>query len=172
MPASQNHHLHPLGWESDPEEERYKISTLDYLSVCSYNNYALFCRLDDAAGTFVVDILKAGLERTPSQARHLCGTIEKDRNGGHSFTKRRDSTARFVVQWLNSDPEYPSIDEIEEAHFSATKLGDLNTWSVPPMTYSEKPEAHQTRAPPLQPTRRISCAAAWCLSCTTTTRTT
>ncbi|KAL4984124.1 hypothetical protein BDW68DRAFT_190741 [Aspergillus falconensis] len=107
MPASQTHHLHPLGWESDPEEERYKISTLDYLSVCSYNNYALFCRLDDAAGTFVVDILKAGLERT-----------------------LRDSTARLVVQWLNSDPEYPSIDEIEEAHFSATKLGDLNTWSA------------------------------------------
>ncbi|KAL6231867.1 hypothetical protein BDW75DRAFT_243510 [Aspergillus navahoensis] len=33
--------------------------------------------------------------------------------------KKRDSTVRFVMQWLNSDPEYLSIDEIEEAHFSA-----------------------------------------------------
>ena len=40
--------LHPLGWENGPEEERFKISTLDYLAAMTYNNYALFFKLDDA----------------------------------------------------------------------------------------------------------------------------
>ncbi|KAL4751039.1 hypothetical protein BDW72DRAFT_203408 [Aspergillus terricola var. indicus] len=147
MPSEQVHHIHPLGWETDPQEERFKISTLDYLSVQSYNSYALFFRLDDERKPKTVEILKAGLERTLSQTRHLCGTIEKDPEGGHSYVKK-ESTVKFVVQWLDKDGEqYPSIDEIEQAHFSAAKLGDLNTWSVPPMTYGEKPEASPDSSP-------------------------
>ncbi|KAL4770590.1 transferase [Aspergillus nidulans var. acristatus] len=148
MPSEQTYHLRPLGWETDPQEERFKISTLDYLSVQSYNNYALFFRLDDEQKPTAVEILKAGLERTLSQNRHLCGTIETDPEGGHSYVKKKESTVKFVVQWLDKDGEqYPSIDEIEHAHFSAVKLGDLNTWSVPPMTYGEKPEANPDSSP-------------------------
>lgn len=47
MPKVQELQLHPLGWENDPEEERFKLSTLDYLSAMTYNNYALFFKLDD-----------------------------------------------------------------------------------------------------------------------------
>ncbi|KAL4926740.1 uncharacterized protein BDV17DRAFT_299639 [Aspergillus undulatus] len=148
MPAEQVYHLHPFGWEDDPEEERFKVSTLDYLSVQSYNNYALFFRLADADKPRVVEVLKQGLERTLSQVRHICGTIEKDEAGGHSFVKKKDSTVKLVVQWLDSgSAAYPSIDEIEQSHFSAVKLGDLNLWSVPPMTYGEKPEASPDVSP-------------------------
>jgi hypothetical protein len=57
--------------------------------VRSYNNYGIFFRLTDADKVPVVDVLKAGLERTLSQARHLCGTIEKDAEGERSFVKKR-----------------------------------------------------------------------------------
>ena len=47
MPKVQELQLHSLGWENDWEEERFKLSTLDYLSAMTYNNYALFFKLDD-----------------------------------------------------------------------------------------------------------------------------
>jgi hypothetical protein len=146
MPEHQVYHVHPLGWEDDPEEERFKVTTLDYLSVQAYNNYALFFRLADEDKRNAAEVLKAGLERTLSQVRHLCGTIEEDTAGDHSFCKKRDSTVHFIVQSLEPE-EYPSLDEIEQSHFSAIKLGDLNIWSVPPMTYGEKPEANPDNSP-------------------------
>ncbi|KAJ4152359.1 hypothetical protein NW754_004152 [Fusarium falciforme] len=148
MPRQQVYYLHPFGWENDPDEERFPVSTLDYLTACTYNNYALFFRLDDADKPRAVEVLKAGLERTLSQSRHYCGTIEKDPGGGHSFVKKKDSTVRFVVQWLDSPHhDYPSFDEIEKKHFNAVALGDLELWSVPPMTYGEKPEADPNNHP-------------------------
>ncbi|KAI1661084.1 transferase [Daldinia decipiens] len=148
MVQQQVFHLHPHGWEDDPEEERYKVSTLDYLSGLRYNNYALFFRLDDDAKRRVASILKEGLERTISQARHVCGTIEKDSEGGHSFVKKRDSTVQFVVQWLDSSADnYPSFDDLYDSHFSTTTLGPLETWSVYPMTAGDKPEAHPDNSP-------------------------
>ncbi|OQE34825.1 hypothetical protein PENCOP_c015G02132 [Penicillium coprophilum] len=150
MPKQEVVHLHPFGWENDPEEERFKVSTLDYLTACTYNNYALFFRVDDADKARVVDVLKTGLERTLSQVRHICGTIEKDPSGGHSFVKKKNSTVQFVVQWLDSpedSDDYPSFDEVAEKNFCTSALGDLKRWSVPPMTYGEKPEAHPDNSP-------------------------
>ncbi|EOO00907.1 putative acyl transferase protein [Phaeoacremonium minimum UCRPA7] len=155
MPKQEIFHLHPLGWEQDPEEERFKFSTLDYLPACVYNNYVLFFRLDDGNKSNMVALLKAGLERTLSQVRHLCGTVEKDAaTGSHSFVKRRDGTIQFHVQWLDSPQEdlgnnqtYPSFDELESQNFSSTVLGDLGLWSVPPMTHGIKPEAHIDNSP-------------------------
>ncbi|KAF5861865.1 hypothetical protein ETB97_012416 [Aspergillus alliaceus] len=148
MPKQELFPLHPSGWENDPDEERFKVSTLDYLAACTYNNYALFFKLDDTEKGKAVGVLKAGLERTLSQARHLCGSIEKDPTGGHSFVKKKDSTVQFFVQWLDSPgEEYPSLETIQQSHFSATTLGDLNLWSVAPMTYGEKPEAHPNNSP-------------------------
>jgi hypothetical protein len=99
MAKQDVYHIHPSGWEGDPDEERFKVSTLDYLTVCTYNNYALFFRLEDVKKSRVAEVLIAGLERTLSQARHLCGIIEKDPEGGHSFVKKKDSTVRLFVQW-------------------------------------------------------------------------
>ncbi|RYP69111.1 hypothetical protein DL771_006265 [Monosporascus sp. 5C6A] len=148
MPKQEIFNLHPFGWENDPETERFKLSTLDYLTVCTYNNYAIFFKLGDADKPKAAAILKEGLERTLSQIRHLCGTIEKDPEGGYAFTKKKDSTVQFIVQWLDSpEDNYPSIEDIHKANFGAPVLGDLNLWSVPPMTYGEKPEAHIDGSP-------------------------
>ncbi|KAH8689593.1 transferase [Talaromyces proteolyticus] len=150
MPKKEVLHIHPFGWETDPEEERYKVTTLDYLTACTYTHYTIFFRLDDADKPKAIDVLKAGLERTLSQTRHLCGTIEKDPAGGHSFVKKKDGTVQFVVQWLDAPEDkssYPSIDDLEEAHFRSTRLGNLDLWSIPPMAYGEKEEAHPDNSP-------------------------
>lgn len=146
MAPKQNvFHLHPYGWENDPERETFALSTLDYLSAMSYNHYALYFRMDDTMKLKAVEIMKESLARTISQARHLCCTIEKDGTGtSYSFVKKKDSTVRLFVQWLDAPEDadkYPSIDDIEKANFSAKSLGDLKLWSVEPMTYGEKPEA-------------------------------
>lgn len=142
MPDEQVFQLRPSGWEEDPDEERFKVSTLDYLTACTYNNYALFFRIKSTDTERIIEVLKAGLERTLSQTRHLCGTIERDPEGGHSFVKRKNGTVKFVVQRLDLEGEtYPSFDDIEKANFRTATLGDLNIWSVSPMTYGEKPEA-------------------------------
>ncbi|KAK2066050.1 hypothetical protein LY76DRAFT_652035 [Colletotrichum caudatum] len=150
MPKEEFYDLHPLGWESDPEVERFRLSTLDYLTLISYNQYALFFRLEDTEKPRVVEVLTAGLERTLAQVRHLNGRIEKDSRGGYSFTKRKDDTVRFVVQWLD-DPKdagkYPSFDDIERAHFTALSLGDPGLWAVEPMTFGYKPEADLDQNP-------------------------
>ncbi|KAL2686852.1 hypothetical protein Neosp_004394 [[Neocosmospora] mangrovei] len=148
MPNVEEFQLHPLGWENDPEEERFKISTLDYLSAMTYNNYTLFFKLDDAEKNKVEAVLKEGLERTLSQTRHLVGIIEKDEEGGHSFVKRKDSTVKFVVQHLDSPEDgFRSFAEIEKAHFVSPLLGDINVLSNAPMTYGEKPEADPDNNP-------------------------
>ncbi|KAK1702852.1 transferase family-domain-containing protein [Colletotrichum lupini] len=150
MPKEEVYDLHPHGWENDPEVERFRVSTLDYLTCQTYNHYAVFFRLDDAAKPRVIEVLKAGLERTLAQVRQLNGRIEKDPWGDYSFTKKKDSTVRFVVQWLDAPEDadkYPSFDDIEKANFSAVSLGDLRLWAVSPMTYGERPEATPEHSP-------------------------
>ncbi|KAJ5987964.1 hypothetical protein N7481_003174 [Penicillium waksmanii] len=150
MPRQETLHLHPLGWENDLEEERFKVSTLDYLTGLTYCNFAIFFRLKDGDKEKAVDVLKAALERTLSQARILCGTIEKDQSGGHSFVKKKESTVRFIVQWLDAPEDsdsYPSFDDIAQQNFCSTSLPDFNEWSIPPMTYGDKPEAHPDLSP-------------------------
>ena len=150
MPRQDTYHLRPLGWEKDPEEERFKVSTLDYLTACTFNQYAVYFRLNETIKETAAVILRVGLERTLSQARHYVGTIEKDPEGGHSFVKKKDSTVRFIVQWLDTPEDsakYPSLDDFEQANFCSVTLGDLDLWSVPPMTYGEKPEAHSDNRP-------------------------
>ncbi|KAK4109019.1 hypothetical protein N656DRAFT_783689 [Canariomyces notabilis] len=39
------------------------------------------------------------------------------------------------------------MEDIERTNYSAVTLGDLDTWSVPPMTYGEKAEAHPDNRP-------------------------
>ncbi|KAJ0314153.1 hypothetical protein Brms1b_007117 [Colletotrichum noveboracense] len=128
MPRVEEFQLHPSGWENDPDEERFKLSTLDYLQVAH--------------------ILKKGLERTLSQTRHLVGTIEKDEDGHHSIVKRKSSTVKLVVQCLELPADvFPSFSDIEKTHFLSAKLGDINILSNAPMTYGEKPEAHPDNRP-------------------------
>ncbi|XHG06608.1 hypothetical protein AWENTII_009795 [Aspergillus wentii] len=148
MPQKETFHLHPSGWENDPAEERFKLGTLDYITYCTYSNYAVFFRMEDEEKNHAIQVLKGGLERTLSQARHLCGSIEKDPAGGYCFSKKRDSTVQFVVQRLDAPGEdHPSFSEIESGHFRTSTLGDLNLWCVSPMTFGVKPEARPENSP-------------------------
>ncbi|KAF1848165.1 uncharacterized protein K460DRAFT_308124 [Cucurbitaria berberidis CBS 394.84] len=148
MPSVDEFQLHPLGWENDPKEERFKLSTLDYLSTTTYNNMAFFFKLNDTEKTKTTAILKEGLERTLSQVRHLVGTIESDNDGHHSIVRKRSSTVQFVVQHLDSlEDKFPSFAEIAEAHFLSPILGDINVLSNSPMTAGNKPEAHPDNSP-------------------------
>jgi len=136
-------HLRPFGWEQD-SEERYKLSTLDYLPGRVYVSYAIFFKIeDDSEKPKVAELLIQGLERTLSQTRHLCGTIEKDPDGGHSFVKKRDSTVQLVTKWMDQTEHkgiYPTFSDLETANFVSKALGDISDYSVSPMTYGEKPE--------------------------------
>lgn len=99
--------------------------------MCAYNHYAIFFRVDDAAEGKAVTFLRSGLERTLSQARYMCGTIERDAEGGHSFVEKQDSAVRLVIQKLDSsDERHPSLEDVEKAHFTAHALGDLDIWST------------------------------------------
>lgn len=88
------------------------------------------------------------MERTLSQTRQLVGTIEQDEDGHHSIVRKKDSTVKFVVQYLDSPEDgFPSLNDIEKSHFVATTLGDIRVLSNAPMTYGEKPEAHPNCSP-------------------------
>ncbi|OJJ04313.1 hypothetical protein ASPVEDRAFT_136175 [Aspergillus versicolor CBS 583.65] len=152
MVKQEIYKLRPTGWESDPEDEYFKLSTLDYCVGQVYTNYALFFKLPDIEKPQIIPVLKNGLEVTLSQCRQLCGVLEEhpDGTGGLCFHKKKESTVEFHVQWLDGPEDeglYPSFKELEERHFVSQALGDVNTWSVPPMTYGEKPEAQPESHP-------------------------
>ncbi|KAJ5759290.1 Transferase [Penicillium odoratum] len=101
---------------------RSKLSTLE----STYNYYALFFRLE--------------MSTKPSGC-----IIEKESVGGHWFFKKKNSTGRFVAQWLDSGDDsgkYPSFKGITKASFCNSALDDLDLWVEPPMAYGEKPDAH------------------------------
>lgn len=82
------------------------------------------------ACTFPTDLATA-----KSQARYFLGRIDKDGEDGYSFVKKKDTTAKLVVQHLDSLNErglYPSLDDLERAHFGCNALGDLTEWSPDP----------------------------------------
>lgn len=64
MAKQETYELDPLGWETDPAEERFRLSTIDLTPNCAYNHYVLFFRLEDERTAEVAEVLKKGLERT------------------------------------------------------------------------------------------------------------
>ncbi|KAL6704173.1 hypothetical protein ACN47E_008733 [Coniothyrium glycines] len=148
MTRVQDIQLHPWDWENDPEEERYKLSTFDFLSTTTYTNTAVFFRVADSQKARAAEILKIGLARTFNQVRHLVGTIEKDDDGYYCIVRKKESTVRFVIQHLDYPGDtFPSFDEIAKAHFLSPILGDINVLSNSPMTCGNKPEAHPDNSP-------------------------
>lgn len=47
MPEAEEFNLHPFGWEDGPDEERFKLCALDYLSTITYTNSVIFFKLSD-----------------------------------------------------------------------------------------------------------------------------
>lgn len=152
MPKLEHHELLPLGFKHDPEEERFPLSTLDYLCACVYVSFAVFFKIDDdSLKPEIAEVLKKGLEVTISQTRHLCGTIERNEDGSHSFVKKKESTVQYVVQYADGPEDaavFPTFAQLEAQHFVTNSLGDnIDAYSVAPMTYGEKPEAQLDNHP-------------------------
>jgi hypothetical protein len=130
MPRTELYQLRPLGWETDPEEESIRFSSLDYLAACTFNSYALFFKLKDEERSTAVTILKEGLERTLAQCRQLVGTVEKnEHDDDHSFVKKRNSTVKFVVKYFEPEDAAPSMSDLEKAHFVSSGF-DTNSFVV------------------------------------------
>jgi hypothetical protein len=147
MPRTELYQLRPLGWETDPEEERIRFSSLDYLAACTFNSYALFFKLKDEERSTAVAVLKEGLERTLAQCRQLVGTIEKnEHDDDHSFVRKRDSTVKFVVKYFEPEDAVPSMSDLEKAHFASSGF-DTNRFVVDGMAYGEKPECLPSAKP-------------------------
>lgn len=75
-------HLRPTGWDLDPDDERFKLSTLDYMLPQVFSPHALFFRLSDGEKPKALAVLTEGLEVTLSQCRQLCGFLEEYPEGG------------------------------------------------------------------------------------------
>lgn len=97
MPRLEILELHPDGWETDPTDEIFKLSTLDYCVGQVYTNWALFFKLLDEKKPQAVEILKRGLEITLSQCRQLCGNLKEHPDSGLCLHKRQDDTIQFHV---------------------------------------------------------------------------
>jgi hypothetical protein len=54
MRRIQEFQLHPFGWDNDPEEERFKLSTIDYLTTTTYLPMTVFFRLEEAEKPLVL----------------------------------------------------------------------------------------------------------------------
>lgn len=144
----EEYQLRPLGWENDPEEERLRFSSLDYLAACTYNSYAIFFKLDDEERPKAVATLREGLEHTLAQCRQLVGNIEKNPdNDDHSFVKKRDTSVKFVVKYFDNGDNVPSMAELEKAHFTSLSLGDTSRFIIDGMAYGEKSECHPNANP-------------------------
>lgn len=105
---------------------------------------------DDFLKPNIAEALKLGLEKTLSQTRHLCGTIERNTDGTHSFVKR-ETAVQYVVQCADGPEDaesFPSFSDLESQHFVARALGNkIDAFSVAPMTYGVKPEAQLDNHP-------------------------
>ncbi|KAK3370517.1 hypothetical protein B0H63DRAFT_402672 [Podospora didyma] len=148
MSKTEEYQLRPHGWENDPEEERIRFSSLDYLAASTYNSYALFFKLDDDEKSKAVEVLKEGLSKTLAQCRQLVGIIEKNPdNDDHSFVKKRDTSIKLIVKTFDANDDFPSFQDIEKAHFASSCLGDVSRLVVEGMSYEEKPESLTSARP-------------------------
>ncbi|KAK9416077.1 hypothetical protein SUNI508_09850 [Seiridium unicorne] len=129
--------LRPLGYETQPEVEEFPLSTLDHLSVCTYNHYAFVFKLDVSTNrAAIASVLQRGLEATLGQCRHMVGTIEKNEAEDYSIIKKRSSTVPFVVKWLDGpDTKSKSFEEMEKLHFNGEAFGDKASLGIEGMTY-------------------------------------
>lgn len=58
MAGVKEYALRSWGWENDPEEERFPMSTLDYLTTTTWANMALFFEVEDERKKSVTGHLK------------------------------------------------------------------------------------------------------------------
>ncbi|RSM19443.1 hypothetical protein CDV31_001603 [Fusarium ambrosium] len=116
--------LHPSGWRSAPESERYPLSLMGHIMPKIYVAVSeVFALPDDANIEATVRNMTAGLEFTLSQFPILSGVLEMNAATGTMWVARkRDSTASLHVKHMLGEEEFPSYKELAEKHFPASVL--------------------------------------------------
>jgi hypothetical protein len=107
--------VHPAGWESGPEIERYPLSLMGHFMPKIYVLIAEVFALPDKADTeAITKNMTAGLEFTLSQFPVLAGVLDVDEASGRMWvTKKRNSTVSLHVKHMPDEGEFPSYEELE-----------------------------------------------------------
>ncbi|RKK96237.1 hypothetical protein BFJ68_g14499 [Fusarium oxysporum] len=116
--------IHPTGWKSGPESERYPLSLMGHIMPKVYVLVAEVFALPDLTDNDVtVQNMTAGLEFATSQFPILAGVLEMDTATGRMWVARqRDSTVSLHVKYMLREGEFPSYKELAEKEFPASSL--------------------------------------------------
>lgn len=132
--STQVHHIRPSSFEA-LSEETFKFTSNDYLpSPAIWVPVVLHFAVPNGEQKAVAEQLRAGLESTLAQCRHLTGTIEDAGNGDYCMVARKDSSVQFIEHVFDSS-EVSSHEELAACNFATSKLGNLSRWSVKGMVY-------------------------------------
>ncbi|KAF2723079.1 hypothetical protein K431DRAFT_302015 [Polychaeton citri CBS 116435] len=128
MGSNEVYQIRPSGYPNLPEEI-CRLSTNDYLpDPIVFVPICLYFEVCDAKRKATVELLRAGLEETLGQCRHLAGTIEKTENSDYYILSKKESTVTFNINWLTDrahGPQFPSFEDLKASDFTTSKLGDI-----------------------------------------------
>ncbi|KAJ3456556.1 hypothetical protein MRS44_016579 [Fusarium solani] len=132
-PSPVEFRLHPTGWRSAPESERYPLSLMGHIMPKVYVAVAeAFAFPDDINIEATVRNMTAGLEFTLSQFPILSGVLEMNVATGTMWVARkRDSTASLHVKHMLGEDEFPSYKELAEKHPTPPRVCHSKIASLP-----------------------------------------
>jgi hypothetical protein len=109
-------HVHPSGWESDPQSEEFPLEPMGHFMPKIYVLVAEVFSLPEGADTkAIAESMTVGLESTLSQFPILTGVLKMDADDGRMrVAKKRESTLSMYVKYMLRDNEFPSYKELEE----------------------------------------------------------
>ncbi|KAF1944038.1 hypothetical protein EJ02DRAFT_399503 [Clathrospora elynae] len=119
-------HIHPTGWEANPESEIFPISLLGVIMPKIYVLITeVFSLPDNADVDAITKSMVAGLEFSLSQAQNriLTGTLQTDATSGEMWVeKKKVSTVSLQVKHMLGEKEFPSYHELADKDFPASLL--------------------------------------------------
>ncbi|KAF2025143.1 hypothetical protein EK21DRAFT_77094 [Setomelanomma holmii] len=117
-------HIHPSGWQSNPETERFAISLLGHLMPKVYVQVVeVFSLPENTNVDATIKNMVAGLEFALSQYQVLTGVLRTDDANGEMWVeKRRSSTVSLHIKHMVDGDEFPSYEELERKDFPANLL--------------------------------------------------
>ncbi|KAH8819332.1 transferase family-domain-containing protein [Xylogone sp. PMI_703] len=116
--------VHPTGWESSPESERFLMSLMGHIMPKVYVLIAeVYALPENADRETIVKNITTGLEIAVSQYPVLAGTLEMDATTGQMWVaKKRNSTVSLHVKYMLDKDEFLSYEELERRDFPASLI--------------------------------------------------
>ncbi|KUJ09022.1 uncharacterized protein LY89DRAFT_788437 [Mollisia scopiformis] len=111
------HHVRPIGWQNDPDQEIWILSDLEYMMPQVFLKFSFLYKIGEGVDEIaVIDGLKESLALTLSQYRPLTGVFKKD-DGEVKIFRNRGDTVSFVVKRLYQNEKSVSLADLEAAGF-------------------------------------------------------